>query len=463
MQLRPYQEQAIQEIRQRFAAGQKKVLLHLATGGGKTVIFSRMLIDASVRGNRCGMIVRGKQLVNQASDRLFREHVPHGVLMSNHWNKNYGAPIQICSIDTLLARSLKPEFKLLVIDEAHLAVTGGFKDLIQCYPDAYVVAVTATPFTKEPLEHLAESVVNPITTSELIEQGFLVPPRYYAPSKPNLDGVQTRKGDYVVDQLEERMGGLTGDIVEHWRELAESRPTICFAVNIRHSESIVAQFNAAGIPAEHVEGNHSETERKNILERLRSGETKVVSNVGVLCTGVDLPFVSCLVMARPTKSYNLFIQQAGRGTRPFDRKSDFILLDHAGNVLRHGFITQEREVVLDGIKKEKIDGDQPKTCLQCYTIYVAGQGCPNGCEPPQKIERNGSDILLDETGRLEELVEMPFGAEVHQYLERQKSIQKRRGYKKRWLWYRMQEKFGDEIADATCGKQPERPWFLGVT
>lgn len=459
MQLREYQNQAIQIIRERFKSGQKRVLLHLATGGGKTVIFSRMLIDAASKGKRCGMIVRGKQLVNQASERLFRENVPHGVLMSTHWNKNYGAPIQICSIDTLLARDLKPHFDLLVIDEAHMATTGGFKELVEHYAGSFIVSVTATPFTREPLDHLAESVVHPITTAELIDQGYLVPPRYYAPSRPDLTGVQTRQGDYVVDQLEERMGGLTGNIVSHWKELGENRPTICFAVNIHHSQSIVAQFNAAGIPAEHIEGNHSEQERKVVLEKLRTGQIRVVSNVGVLCTGVDLPFVSCLIMARPTKSFNLYIQQAGRGTRPSENKRDFILLDHAGNVLRHGFITQEREVILGGLKKERFDGAEPRRCPECYSLYPNGQRCPQGCisERAQATEREG--ILIDEQGRLKELVEMPFGAEVHQFVEQQKRIQKARGYKRGWLWHQVNNKFGEEIANALFPKR-EVPWFI---
>ncbi len=457
--IRPYQADAIEKIKTEFLSGRKKVLLHLSTGGGKTFIFCKMLTDASKKGKRCGVIVRGRELVNQASNRLSREGVLHGVLMNGHWNFKPHLPVQVCSIDTLLARDLTPEFDLLVIDEAHMATTGGFKKLVERYSKSFIVAVTATPFTREPLNHLAESIVHPITTSELIDEGYLVPPRYFAPSKPDLEGVQTRQGDYVIDQIEERMGSLTGDIVSHWRSLGENRPTICFAVNIRHSQSIVAQFNAAGIPAEHIEGNHSESERKACLERLRSGQIRIVSNVGVLCTGVDLPYVSCLIMARPTKSFNLYIQQAGRGTRPSQGKNDFILLDHAGNVLRHGFITQEREVFLDGIKRVELEGAEPRTCPTCYAIFPVGEGCPRGCSPPQ---RERKDIEVEtEAGHLTELVEMPFGAEVHQFVEQQKFIQKSRGYKKGWIWHRMKDKFGEEIADATCGRKRQRPWFAG--
>ena len=137
--------------------------------------------------------------------------------------------------------------------------------------------------------------------------------KYFAPSSPDLKGVRTQNGDYVTDQLEERMSTLTGDLVPHWVELAENRPTIAFAVNIKHSLNIVSQFNKAGIAAEHIEGDHSFDERMAAIERLKNGTIKILSNVGVLCTGVDMPFVSALLDARPTQSYNLYVQRAGRG------------------------------------------------------------------------------------------------------------------------------------------------------
>lgn len=457
MQLRPYQQQALDSIRAEFRAGRKKVLLHLSTGGGKTVIFSRMLIDSAARGNKAIMVVRGKALVEQASQRLFREHVPHGVLQASHWNQNAQAPIQICSIDTLMARGLRPEAKLIVIDEAHMAVTGGFKEFIESYPDAFIVSVTATPYTKESLEHLAEAVVNPISMSDLISQGYLVLPRYFAPSKPNLNGVHTRQGDYVPAELEQRMGVLTGDIVSHWRGLGENRPTVCFAVNIHHSQAIVAEFNRAGIPAEHIEGNHSAEHRAEVLRRLENGETKVVSNVGVLCTGVDLPFLGCLVMARPTKSYNLFIQQAGRGTRPFQGKRDFILLDHADNVRRHGFITNEREVLLEGSKRERDPGDEPSTCKVCYSIFPTGSGCPLGCSPP--VVEKKRELEIDSEGRLEELNVSPIVAEIALFVQQCKDTAKQRGYKSNWTWYKVSEKYGEAVADVACPKRV-KPWFL---
>jgi DNA repair protein RadD len=467
MDLRWYQQRAIDEIRNHFAAGRKKVLLHLATGGGKTHIFSYILKGVAAKTNKGIMVVRGRSLVDQASKRLFREEVPHGVRMANHWNKNYIAPIQVCSIDTLLSRNDFPIAAIVVVDEAHLFTSDGCRSFMEQYKDCFVLAVTATPFTRESLRHLAEIVVKPVTTDELMAQGFLVRPRYFAPSRPDLKGVKTVNGDYVSNQLQERMTTLTGDIVSHWRELGENRPTVCFAVNINHSKHIAENFNAAGIPAEHIEADTSFAVREAAIERLRSGEIKILCNVGILCTGVDIPFLSCIIMARPTKSYNLYIQQAGRGTRPvyasgFDLESDhgrvaainasekknFILLDHAANVLKHGFITEEHEVDLDGFKKNSTTAS-PKTCDKCYLIYL-GPFCPE-CglqeKPPDRT------IEVDSDGSLQELKQMSLSDQVVQDVKRWKDIRKKRGYKRGWVYMQVKQKYGEELANELYPKE----------
>jgi DNA repair protein RadD len=443
----------LNEIRSHFKAGHKKVLLHLATGAGKTVIFSEMLKATANNGYRAGMVVRGKQLVEQACQRLLRENVTHGVIQADHWNKNFLAPIQLCSIDTLIARRYEPiNWQLMVIDEAHLATTGAYKTFIENFK-GYIVAVTATPWGKNSLSHLAEKVVHPITTKGLIDLGFLKPPVYYAPSKPDLKGVGSRAGDFIADQLEQKMNPLTGDIVEHYRELGEDRPALLFAVNLEHSKMLCDRFNSAGIPAEHVEGMSTFTERAAAIENLRIGKTKILCNVGVMCTGVDIPFLSCIIMARPTKSYNLYIQQLGRGTRPFPGQENFKILDHAGNVLRHGFMTDEPEVILDGEEKER-----PlalRTCSVCYAVYI-GVKCPYGCAPELTEEKERPTVEI--AGKLVQLSEMPEALEVKQFVERCKETQKKRGYKRGWVYYQVKDKFGEKIADELFPKR-NVPWF----
>jgi DNA repair protein RadD len=463
MSMRPYQTNTIHQIQRLYSRGVKKILLRAPTGSGKTHMFSDIMKRTAEKGNPCIMVVRGRQLVDQASRRLFHEGVPHGVRMCDHWNKNYGAKVQVCSIDTLFSRGEFPEARLLVIDEGHLFTSKRCVEFVNHYTQqgTYVLAVTATPYGKESLRHLAEECVSTISMQELIDQGYLVRPRYFAPSAPDLKGVHTRNGDYVNEELEGRMSVLTGDIVSHWKQIAEGRPTLAFAVNIKHSLNIVEQFRGAGIPAEHIEGESTFEERNNAIEKLRKGEIKILSNVGVLCTGVDIPFASAILLARPTKSYNLYVQQCGRGTRIHPDKSDFIILDHAGNVLRHGFITEEPDVDLDGREVPERVGKAPRVCPECFTIYTGDRCHVCGKEAPP---RDRKDIEIEE-GTLRELVDYPKGREISLFISRMKEIAKNRKYKSGWTYHKVKDKYGEEAADRAFPGIRKRnynnmPWFM---
>lgn len=461
---RPYQEAAIEEIRNYFAAGVKKVLLKLPTGGGKTFVFCRIMDLAVKKNKRCIMVVRGRKLVDQASKRLLRERIPHGVLMAGHWNYCPTAPIQVCSIDTLRSRKLYPKADLVVYDEAHFAISPSYMEFVDHYPDAFHLPVTATPFVDKPLTHIAQVVVNPITVQDLIDQGFLVPARYFYPSQVDLTGVKTSSAtkDYVIEDLEKVMNNsaITGDIIDNWIAKGESRPTIIFAVSIAHSLKITEEFNARGIKAIHIEANTPEKEREEAIKKLEIGEVKVISNVGILCTGVDIPPLSCIIMARPTKSYNLYIQQAGRGTRPFQGKQDFFLFDHVGNILRHGLITDEREVFLDGKPKKEIKSPSLKTCSNCYNVvqnFV--QVCPRCGNPMVALNQNGKRELEQVDGELVELSALPIEVKAKQRLEQLKQTRKANGYKRGWVFHRLASEFGEELAQKIFPKPNVPDWI----
>lgn len=365
--------------------------------------------------------------------------------------------VQVASADTVISRKATFDADLLVVDEAHLAVNGAFKKVVQNFK-GFIVAVTATPYTKEPLTHLAQAIVNPITTIELIKKGYLVNAKYYAPSIPDLKGVKSRAGDYSIEDLQERMAPLTGDIVKHWKTLGQNRPTLCFAVNIQHSQSITRAFNDAGIPAIHLEANNSLEERQLAVDKLGTGELKIISNVGVMCTGVDIPFLSCLIMARPTKSYTLFIQQAGRGTRPYENKKDFLILDHAGNSIRHGFITEEQDVSLTGQVKNKTPA--LKQCKECYLVFqgVTCPACGWDSSPPAKKATN---YEVDNEGSLVEITEdFALNYEISLYIKRNKLIQINRGYKKSWLYHTVKNKYGEAIAARAFPKLHARAQYI---
>lgn len=460
-ELRPYQEKALDLIRGEYSKQNKKVLLHLATGAGKTVIFCQILKSASAKGKKAIMVVRGRKLVNQASNRLEREGVSHGVMMAGHKKFRPHEKIQVCSIDTLLARDIKPEADIIVIDEAHLALSGGYKEFLMKYPNAYILSVTATPYNDQSLRHLADVVVSPISVKELIEQGHLAPPKYFTHNVPDLKGVKTTNTkdgkDYVQSQLEGVMDApaIMGDIATTWLEKAKGRPTLAFCVSVAHSQHLAEYLNSMGIRAAHVDASSSDKERESFISMLENGELDILCNCGILCTGVDIPAVSAIILARPTKSKNLHIQQMGRGTRNSAGKSDFLVLDHAGNVLKHKFLTTEHEVNLDAKEKtKKIKVDGVKQCDVCFGVFEMGvKVCPYCGNEKETTLRTINTV----DGELKEIKPEDIDP-VEVFIKKMKEIQKARGYKRGWVYFQLVEKFGEETANKYMPKRFVPHW-----
>jgi superfamily II DNA or RNA helicase len=460
VKLRPYQEKALEEIRAHYAAGTKKVLLHLPTGSGKTLCFSYILKSVHEKGNKAFMVVSGASLVDQASVRLDREQVPHGCIQAGHWRNFSDLPIQVCSIHTLYRRKILPEASLIVIDEAHLASSPMFHWLIKHYPNAFILAVTATPYVRKGLRHIADVVVAPISMKELVDQGFLAPARYYVPSKIDLSRVEIDRStrDYKQDQLAATMkdARLYADIIQSYKKIGKGRPTLCFAVSLEHSMEIVDSFNIAGIRAVHIEAGTPEPIRRKAIEDLRCGIIEVISNVGILTTGVDIPEVSCIIMARPTKSYNLYCQILGRGTRIYPGKSDFIILDHADTISEHGLIDTPREVDLDGVKSRPKE-DQVIICERCFSAYryiengVRVNACPYCGFSPKAIAKEPAAARNTETDNDVELVEIKTIEEfkalkVEKFIREKIQYARRKNYKKGWVYYQVKNKYGAVVA-----------------
>jgi len=453
--LRPYQEIGLHQIQQYYLVGTKRVLLHLATGAGKTVIFCTILKGVFQKGNRGIMLVRGRKLVEQASNRLFREGVPHGVMMANHWNYRPHERIQICSIDTLKSRGLYPKTDIVILDEADLFTSDGDQEYLSNYTEPLFLPVTATPYGRKGLGHMADVVVHPITMKELIEQGYLVGPRYFCPNVPDLSGVRIEHGDYkkadLIKIMEQK--ALVGDIVKHWKEIANNEPTLGYAVSIDHSKFLVQEFKNAGIKAAHFDNNHTDRERQSGLYSLEHNDLSVIFNVGIHNRGVDLPYLANIIMARPTKSYNLYVQQAGRGTRPCPerRKKYFRILDHAANVLNHGFITEEKEANLSPPGKErKTSTIDVKICENCYSAYQ-GDFC-DLCGHGKSVHSKAREFM-NLNGKLVEITDETFGTKIEREIKYWKEIAKDKGYKKGWVFHQVVDAYGEKIAEKYIPKR----------
>lgn len=396
------------------------------------------------------MVVRGRELVKQASKRLTQESVPHVVHMAGH--KGGKEIIKICSIDTLRARNLSPTANVIIIDEAHLATSPSYHWLVSKYPNAFYIPVTATPYTQKSLSHLAETIVSPIDYDGLVELGHLVPIKYFStPILPNLERLKLTKGewgsDYKTSDIERIMSqkAIMSDMVKTWLKRAEGRPTIVFCSSRAHAKSVQERFNSAGIPAAYVDGETPDEQRQTIFDDLEMGLFSVVCNINVLSIGVDLPFISCVLLARPTQSLNLHIQQIGRGSRPYYGKKDLIVLDHTGNVLRHGFVNRKHKVNLEEERFKRATVPVCKQCLNCFVIYDGDKCHYCGWSPPKK-DRDPNMVEID--GELIELRE-DLGEDSTEILVMQsklKKIAKAKGYHHGWVYHQIKQKYGQRMA-----------------
>jgi superfamily II DNA or RNA helicase len=411
--LRPYQEEAVEAVRAAIRSGRRRVLLVAPTGTGKTECYLAICHAAIARGNRVLVLASQEELLEQPGRKLDAAGQDFGVIQADHWRARPGLPLQLASVQTLSRRGVRPEASVVICDEAHLFVAETFSKIVADYPRAVILGLTATPrrLDGRGLGELFEELVIATTIERSIAEGWLVPVRTYAPSIPDLSAIKVSGGDFqrgAAGRLMEKPA-IVGDVVSTWQKLAAGRSTIAFAADIAHSEKMVAAFRAAGISAAHVDGTTARGERARLLEELAGGGLQVLWNAQLLTLGIDVPRVSCIVMARPTLSETVYLQEGGRGLRPFPGKTDLLLLDHAGNCLRHGLLEWPREWSLAGVKRVKRDEKVPGLRLPCKTCFAVSPAgtlvCP-GCgalfpkKPRIVVERPGElkSVTLAERG-----------------------------------------------------------------
>lgn len=448
--LRPYQVRAIEHVFARAAGGCRRLLVVAPTGSGKATIAAELARLWSQGRRRVLFVAHRRELIRQAYDRFVLNGVPEsdvGVIMATDRRRRPAASVQVASIDTLRVRQ-KPLADIVMVDEAHRALAQSFRDLAAEYPHALHIGFTATPYRADGrgLGDAYDELHVVAGVKELIAGGYLVEPRVFtipADKRPDLSAVRVKRGDYderalaaAVDQ-----SPLVGNIVEHWRRHAEGLRTFAFAVSVAHSKHIVDRFRAAGVAAEHLDGTTATDERDAVLERVARGETLVVGNCALFIEGVDVPSVKCAILARPTKSTGLYLQQAGRILRPWNGLGA-VILDHGGCVLEHGLPQEERVFSLESQPRRPRDpnaGPPVRVCTGCEAVLpLATATCPE-CGAIL-VEREERDAVPEETaGELtlatEDLVRR---AE----WDRLCAVARERGYMPGWVFQQFRARFG---------------------
>jgi superfamily II DNA or RNA helicase len=293
-----------------------------------------------------------------------------------------------------------------------------------------------------------QDLICPVRMQDLIDADLLSPFRVYAPSHPDLTGVKTIAGDYHEGQLSEVMGQavLMADIVQTWLKLANWQPTLVFAVDRAHAAKLQSEFAQAGVPMGYCDAYTDRIERKVLFDRMARGKIAGIVNVGTLTTGIDAD-VRCIVLARPTKSEMLHVQIIGRALRTAPGKTHALILDHADNHARLGFVTDiHRDRLLTGSDKaprtRKEQGEaMPKECPSCGTLKAPRvRECPScGFTPTRQSE------IETEEGELREITRgkpKPKPDEKQRFYSQLLSVARVRNRSKGWVSHTYRDKFG---------------------
>ena len=400
---RAYQVNGILKLREKIIYDKKKrIILMCPTGGGKGLIMAMLADMALKKGSKLLTILYGSDLILQTEANYKRYYnIDSQIVMADY--KSEPSNSIIASISTLHRRDL-PDADFLIIDECHQSKSPTYKKIFDHYSDKIIIGFSATPFNY--LDNFEDCIVL-ASVQELIDLGYLVKPRHFKPKRAtiNTQGLAIVKGEWQDQDLEREALKITGDIIGEWLDRAKDRPTVIFCVNVSHSLEVCRAFNEAGIPAMHIDGETPTEIRNETINKLKSGEIKIITNVNVFSTGIDVPSISCVGLARPTHSEILYVQQIGRGLRPAPDKSDCIIIDYADNYSRHDLATIDRQPVITPKEKKKKSKDDIKEikvwlCPLCFYTNPHNATACEDCENPKPIKITE---VKQSSGELEEI------------------------------------------------------------
>lgn len=293
--------------------------------------------------------------------------------------------VYVCSAQTYASRvDRMPVFDLGVVDEAHHCTEGStWGKCMARSPDAKWIGVTATPerLDGRGLGESFDAMVLGPTPRQLIDAGALADYRMFAPSTIDLSGVHNVAGDFNRGELAEAVDrpAVTGDAVRHYAKHLDGRPSVAFCVSVAHAEHVAEQFRARGYTAASVDGKLDMAERRRRIGDFSDGRLNVLTSADLISEGLDIPGIHGAILLRPTQSLGLYLQQVGRALRPAPGKDRAIIMDHAGNVGRHGLPDQDREWSLEArARKKKDQVEAPvRQCERCFAAYLASiRACP---------------------------------------------------------------------------------------
>ena len=363
--LREYQQDLYQKTVDAFRQGNKRVLVTVGCGAGKSYIFAKM---AERTKGPVLVLTHRRELLDQTG-RLFQQHginarVEMVLTEANH-----------------LGEHERPA--LIITDEAHLSRSNSWMKVLDYY-DTYTVGFTATPVRLDgkPLGDIYSALVTGVSVRWLIDNKRLAPYEYYAPTVVETEGLRVQAGDYVIKDLEQLMSdrAIYSDVLKSWERLAKGQKTIAYCVSVKHAQETAKMFTDAGYPAVEIDGSTPPKKRLQIMDDFRNGKIMVLCNVGIISEGVSIDDVTCCLLLRPTESHALYWQQGMRSMR-YQPGKTAIVIDCVGNYTRNPLFDAEVAWSLtESIRKKPKLNDEGdfliRTCPSCFKVFKTAPVCP---------------------------------------------------------------------------------------
>lgn len=383
IELRPYQANSIDALREGIRAGHKRQILCCPTGGGKTEVGMALINEAIAKFSKTAFICDRIAILDQTSERFDKNGIDHGIIQAGHWRWKPYERAQICSAQTLARRGVVEGLKLIIVDEAHTLYKGTV-DFLLHHPEIITIGLTATPFSKG-LGEIYTNIVNITTTNELIAAGYLAPLRIFAAKAIDMRGAKVKStGEWDEGEMEKRGLEIVGDVIQEWIKKTSELfngpvKTIVFSATVAHGEELCRQWQAAGYNFQQVSYKDNDQGRKDLIEEFRKPDSEITGLVSceALAKGFDVPDILMGVSCRPyRKSLSGHIQQMGRVLRSFPGKQFAVWNDHSGNALR--FYTDTAsffENGLQGLAHDHLDSTARKEPEEKEIKQMVCGGC----------------------------------------------------------------------------------------
>jgi len=378
-QLRPYQNDVVEQLRIAWREGYKAPCIVLPCGGGKSCILADMARRTTWNGKRVLFLVHRRELVDQIIGTFCR----------------WGVDMRFCDVmmvQTATRRRKKlPHPDLIMTDENHHSLATSYRNIYDQFPEVLRVGVTATPIrlNGDGLGDVNDKLIIGVSAKWLIENHCLAPYDYYAPDVADLTGLHTKMGEYVTADIEKAMikKAVFGDVIGYYRRFADGKKAVCYCASIKHSEAMAKTFSENGISAAHIDGETPSAQRAQIIADFRSGKVQILCNVDLISEGFDVPDCECAILLRPTQSLTLYIQQSMRCMR-YRKDKRAVIIDHVGNYARFGLPDDDREWSLEKHERKKAkqaEEIKTKMCPECFLAF----------EPQNKV---GKPIICPHCG-----------------------------------------------------------------